>query len=139
MGRTQQITKGATAPQQEKRMKTIIGDRGSGKTTKLVKAAAETFGYIICSGHNECCRIADLAKKLNLDIPFPLTYHEFLKGAYYNHGIKGGFYIDNADELLRMIATVPIKLITVNNPYCYQCGFTLPDNNICEKCGEKRQ
>ena len=58
--------------------------------------------------------ISAMAREQNLDIPFPITYHEFLEGRY---GMWiSGFLIDDADELLRQISRAPITAITMT-PY----------------------
>jgi hypothetical protein len=98
-------------------MNVILRHRKSGRTQSLIELCAEAEGrgevsYIVCSSHVEAHRIAETAKEFNLNIGFPITYHEFLKGEYFGRNIKN-FFIDNADHLLQSITTVPIKAVTM--------------------------
>lgn len=73
-------------------MEKIIDDRGTEKTTKLVKEASENDGVIVCS-------YPSYIKELNDEI-IALTYNEYiqclLKGTVINHSI----YINEIDEFL---------------------------------------
>lgn len=96
-------------------MKTIIGDRGTGKTTELIKISAKTQNYIVCAGFREAAGIEKMAKSMNLKIPFPITYYEFLERKYYSKNING-FLIDDLERFFQVISTrVPINAITINN------------------------
>ena len=72
----------------------------------------ETGGYIVCS--NVCrARIVHMyARELGFDIPFPLTFSEFLLGKYYAKGIKGLLF-DDIDDILENISKVPVNAITM--------------------------
>lgn len=94
-------------------MKIIYKERKKGKTTELIKLSAEHHNYIVCHSISEVYRINDEARKMGLNIPFPITYDEFIKGKYYGKGVKG-FLIDNAEMLLQYITKVPITAITIN-------------------------
>lgn len=95
-------------------MKIIAKPRRMGKTTEIIKRAAKDFGYIVCLSHAECHRIAKQAKELTLDIPFPLTFDEYIGGHFHGKGIKS-FHIDNADWLLSIFSKgVPIETVTFN-------------------------
>lgn len=94
-------------------MQIILGRRGSGKTTKLIKLSAETQSYIVCRSQDEAARISSIATEMKLNIPFPLTYSEFIQKQFYARGIKG-FLIDNAEALLQSMAgSVPVNGITM--------------------------
>jgi hypothetical protein len=93
-------------------MKKIVGDRGSGKTTHLIKESAETFYYIVCLDATEVDMIIRMARRLKLDIPHPLTYEEFLERRYSPYGVKG-LLIDNVDRLVRYISMVTVYTITL--------------------------
>jgi hypothetical protein len=93
-------------------MELIIRGRGQGKTTELIKRCAEEGGYIVVQNQPEAYHISSLARDLGYNIPFPLTAHEFLTGAYYGAGVKK-LWIDNADIILQRISTVPIEAITL--------------------------
>jgi hypothetical protein len=95
--------------------KLIIGDRQSGRTTDLIKAAAEdeTQGivcYIVCHSREEAYRISQLAQDMDLMYRFPITYDEFLHGEYSGINIKK-FYIDNLRMFLAHITNVPIDTV----------------------------
>lgn len=96
-------------------MKTVIGTRQTGKTTKLIERSAETHYYIVVSTHREACRVRDMAMDMGLDIPLPLTYDEFLRGEYHPDGV-GGLLIDNVDLLLKrlIVGGANIDTITLN-------------------------
>jgi len=78
-----------------------IGSRQSGKTTECIRRCADLGGYIVCHNHNEAIRISEQAKKMGLNIPFPITYSEFVNGEFYSSGVKS-LHIDNADLLFEM-------------------------------------
>ncbi len=95
-------------------MEKIILDKGEGKTESLIKMSAFNGGYIVCHSQSECSRIQKVAIEKGFNIPFPLTYDEFLDKKYYSKGIKE-FLIDNVEMLLeRMSPVVPISYITLN-------------------------
>jgi hypothetical protein len=94
-------------------MEKIIKERNSGKTTELIKISAQTKNYIICHDHREANRIQDMAHKMGLNIPLPITYREFVGKSYYAKGIKG-FLIDNIEMFCQSLTTVPINAITLN-------------------------
>ena len=97
-------------------MKKIIKARGDGKTTDLIQLSHETGAYIVCRSQETCSMISAMAREQKLDIPFPITYQEFLEGRY---GMRiSGFLIDDADELLQRLSRVPIDAITMT-PYIY--------------------
>lgn len=100
-------------------MKIISGGRQSGRTTKLIQlcAEAESRGdrsYIVCSTRNEAYQIADMAKRLGFNIPFPISADEFVHRRYVGTNIDL-FYIDNADSLLQYLSAVRIAAITIED------------------------
>lgn len=85
----------------------IAASVGAGKTTQLIKLAAEAEArgevcYIVVHNHQEAWRVRQHASKLGLSIGFPLTYEEFVTNAWARsvHHI----YIDNVLDLLQYIA-----------------------------------
>lgn len=95
-------------------MKIISKSRRMGKTTEIIKIAAENNSYIICPTHNDCIQIANRAREMGLDIPFPLTIDEFRNERWNAHGIKS-FCVDDADKIIQMMAKgVPVTAISVN-------------------------
>lgn len=95
--------------------KLIIGDRQSGRTTDLIKAAAEDEAqgivcYIMCHSQEEAYRISKLAQEMELRIGFPITYDEFLHRSYSGTNIKK-LYIDNLRMFLSHISNIPIDTV----------------------------
>lgn len=98
-------------------MQIILRPRQMGKTTELIRMSAETFAYIIVRSKNDATRIFHQAKEVGLDIPFPLTFQEFISGEYFGKNIKG-FLIDNADDLLQSLSKgVPVQAISVTGSH----------------------
>ena len=93
-------------------MKVILKPNMSGKTTELIKQSGKEWKYIVCISRDEATRIQGQSIKLKIDIPFPITFHEFIKGDYYPHGIKG-FLLDNVDMWLQSLSSVKIDTITL--------------------------
>jgi len=95
-------------------MKILCAPRQSGKTTWLIQECAKYGGYIVCHSYKEAVRVHRQAKKLGYNIPFPLTFEEFLLKLYHGTGVEK-IYIDNADLLVQYISTVPIAAITLTS------------------------
>lgn len=93
-------------------MRIIVGAAASGKTTDLIRISAETGYYIVTYSHEAAYKTAQMARGMGLDIPFPLSFGEFLRKEYFAKGVKG-FLIDNVDMLLESLTSVPIGAITL--------------------------
>ena len=98
-------------------MDIIHRPRQAGKTTEIIKRAAEEFLYIIVVNRHEADRVFAQAKDMGLDIPFPVTIQE-LMGSKAT-GIKvNGVAIDNAELILRHIVESwtlsPVKVMSIN-------------------------
>jgi len=104
-------------------MKVISRGRGAGKTTALVEMSAQTGSYIVTKDHHTARYTADLAKKMGLQIPFPLTFKEFLDHRWSSR-IKG-FLLDDVELLLLHILShdAPIEAMTISTGNVYG-----PDN-----------
>jgi len=88
------------------------GDRGTGRTERLIQRAAKDDLYIVCLNHAECTRLAARARQEGVNIHFPLTYDEFTQQRFSSRGIRG-FLIDNADQLLELMGKgVPIIAVS---------------------------
>lgn len=94
------------------RMKVIALDRQQGKTTELVKLAAQENLYIVCANRNMVRHTAQMARDMGLDIPFPITWDEFAAHRYYGRGIKG-FVIDNLDICIQQSTAVPVRAVSL--------------------------
>lgn len=93
-------------------MKVIIGERATGKTTELIKEAADTGYYIVCNSPRDCYRIQDQAKQMGLNIPFPITHQEFVDQRFYGKGVKG-VLIDDVERLLQTIGNLKIHACSI--------------------------
>ncbi len=93
-------------------MKVRVLPRQRGKTTEMIRLAADEFLYIVCIDQREVKRIAGEAARLGLDIPFPLTWSEFEHHDYHGKGISG-FIIDNLDLCVQSMTTVPVRAVTL--------------------------
>lgn len=90
----------------------IVRARGGGKTTELIRRAAEAGGYIVCRDQRTARGIAMRAKDMGLNIPFPLTAAEFFGGEFHTPGVKG-FLFDDLDHLIQAQARgVPVLAAT---------------------------
>ncbi len=97
-------------------MQIIIKPKGEGKTVDLIKLSAASWNYIVCHNMGECRRIVSVANKIALDIPYPISYDEYLARRYYPDAIKG-FLIDNVEMLLNHISLVPVNAITITQTH----------------------
>jgi hypothetical protein len=90
----------------------IISSKGCGKTMELIYLAEQTQSYIVCHSLEECSRIAAIAKEAERIILFPISYDEYIQKKYFGKNIRG-FLIDNVEELIQHMSTVPILGITM--------------------------
>ena len=98
-------------------MQVIMGGRRSGKTAELIKRSAENGIYILVSNRARASQIADQARAMGYNIPFPVTLEEY----YRSHGFAGssirrdGLYIDDVKDVLqRTFREVEIKTFTLD-------------------------
>lgn len=101
----------------------VSGARQSGRTTAMIREAAEAFAYIVVPDHRQARFVADLAREMGVDIPFPLTWNEFVSGQYNRAGVRG-FVIDNLDQCLQGMTRVPI--LAASLPAVDTRSLTLP-------------
>lgn len=93
-------------------MNIIYRKRNSGKTTELIKRAAECNGHIVCHPYQIISIMKD-ADKMGLNIPKPISYGEFIDKDYYGKGVDY-FLIDDVELLLERLTTVKITDITIS-------------------------
>lgn len=82
-------------------MKKIYREPRTGKTTDLIEMCANLGGHIVCMDKIRAEQTFEMARDFGFNIPYPITFDEFLSGKY--KGVKK-FYIDNADQLLKKLA-----------------------------------
>lgn len=95
--------------------KIIIKPRQTGRTTELIKMAAENNLYIVTTDRQRALYIDKMARELGLNIPFPITLRE-LPIYPYSSFIKE-VLIDDADHVLEQCVGVKIKAITMEEPH----------------------
>ncbi len=85
----------------------------NGKTRDLIELASENNFTIVCFNQNRKRHTKDLARKLGLEIPEPVTVeelsNEFLKG---KKDIR--IVVDDADEILQSFLNTKIYVITIS-------------------------
>lgn len=88
-------------------MELIIRPRQGGKTTETLRLAAEHFAYIVVPTQADQERIWRLSLQLQLNIPYPITWAEFVAGA---RGRRiDAFVIDDVDRCIQQTAAlVPV-------------------------------
>lgn len=95
-------------------MKVYARPRQGGKTTELVRLAAGEFLYVVCPDRRQVRYVAQLARDMGLDIPFPMTWGEFLRGDYRAKGVEG-FVIDNLDLCIQGMSHVPVRAVSLTD------------------------
>ena len=96
-------------------MKVIARPRQGGKTTDLVKLAAQEFLYVVCPDRHQVRHVQRMAAEMGLDIPFPMTWGEFLRCDYHSKGVQG-FVIDNLDLCIQsMSPVVPVRAVSLTD------------------------
>lgn len=89
----------------------IVRGRQGGKTTVLIRIAAETGCYIVCADHRRAWQVARQAEDLGLRVPFPLSVSEWRKGEYHPPGVPGLLF-DDLDKIVGMLSSVPVVAAT---------------------------
>ena len=84
-----------------------IGNRGQGKTTLLIKRAAETNGVIVCPSRQMADYIFHMACNLGYSINRPITYDELF--IYSNGRRNTDYYFDEYGAQLESIILQTIK------------------------------
>lgn len=93
----------------------VVGERQSGKTTKLIKLSHDTGAVIICISHNAARHTIAMAKHLNLTIPTPQTYEWLLSGQSLGYDYSKGVLLDDIDIFLRSkLSYITIKAVSID-------------------------
>lgn len=93
--------------------KIIIKPRQTGRTTEMIKMAAEHNLYIVTTDRMRAHFIAKMARDLGLNILFPITVREL--PIHPNHATQE-ILIDDADHVLEYLVGTRIKAITMEAP-----------------------
>lgn len=89
----------------------IVRARQGGKTTELIRRAAESGGYIVCTDQRRARQIAEHAREMGLNIPFPMTASEWQKRDYHPPGVRGLLF-DDLDRIIQAMTAVPVIAAT---------------------------
>lgn len=89
----------------------IIGGRKAcGKTTELIKKAAEEDLYIVCTNPRRATHIAEMARRMGLNIRFPITVMELpIKSPFIEKVL-----IDDIEDVLREVIGKPIAMMSTS-------------------------
>lgn len=94
-------------------MKKIILPRRAWKTSKLVQLSYDTWKYIVCSDRNRVENIVDVAKKMELEIPFPVTIQE-LKKSQWSSLQRDWVLVDDFDDIVRSLVLQNFRHIDID-------------------------
>lgn len=93
----------------------LAKERCIGKTSDLIqKCAGDNYSLIVCPTRRMCEAVHEWAKEMNLDIPMPITFKEFINGQFYGKRIDK-FYFDELQMSLDNFAHgVPIDTVVID-------------------------
>lgn len=99
-------------------MEKIIGKRGSGRTTELIKKAAEEDLYILTPNRRMADAVYKQAKDMGLEIKHPVAYTEIMENRLNGEEVKclirDGVLIDETEMIIRQIFDdIQVKAITL--------------------------
>lgn len=96
----------------------LIGESRSGKTTRLIERSAKEGIYILVANKEIARCVADQAKEMGLDIPYPVTLDEYLRGNKFQGSSirRDGLLIDDLDMVLDLLFRgIPIRGVTLTD------------------------
>lgn len=91
-------------------MKLCVGERQTGKTTSLIYRSANTGEVIVCGTLFNVKYVKNLADKLGVSIPDPITSREFLHRISYSSSTK---YL--IDDLELMLSAFGVQYATISS------------------------
>lgn len=95
-------------------MQVIQKPRGGGKTRELIELAHK-YGYtIVCFNQTTKRNTKDLAKKLGLEIPEPVTVWEIKQQEILHEKRDAKIVVDDADVILQRYLETEIHVMTVS-------------------------
>lgn len=118
----------------EQLLKILLSERGKGKTTQLIKKSAETGAIIVEPTATMCEEVKRKAAKMELEIPAPITIHDFITSQWF--GARGHHFF--IDELQMVLPMLNIDLATANMDSVEELQMETPkepmwckDNGCC--------
>ena len=98
-------------------MEIMVTPRMGGKTTAAIKHSAETGAVIITQNIRMAGYIKDMARKMELEIPEPMSYRQALDGGLL--GSKEGVIVEDAEILIQhLFRGKKVEMITMSWPEC---------------------
>lgn len=93
----------------------LAKERCIGKTSDLIqKCAEDNYSLIVCPTRRMCEAVHEQAKEMNLSIPMPITFNEFVNGQFRGKHIDK-FYFDELQMSLDNFAHgVPIDTVVID-------------------------
>lgn len=107
-------------------MEILVGERGQGKTTRLIEMSAAGEGIIVTFSEQAAKYLKAQAKEMDLKIPDPIGWDEFIRSG---RGRRGPYLLDELGVLLRHFN---IETATIGADWTIE---TLP--SISEHYGDK--
>ncbi|KAJ62331.1 replicase [Enterococcus faecalis] len=105
-------------------MKIIAKGRGTGKTTELVKESARTGQYILASNKSHVQAIEQIAKRIGVNIPYPVTVEEIVmmdRFTFDSSIQRDGLLVDEAIMVLSKLIGLKITGATISLEGEQQC------------------
>ena len=100
-------------------MEILCWDRGTGKTTELIRKCEKyRYAVIVCPTQKQAEYIFKNAYKIGANIPMPIDIFDFVEGKFFYRNIDA-FLFDDLDCCLRALSKgVPIDSVAFNADDC---------------------
>ena len=106
-------------------MKIVRMGRQEGKSTELIKLASENWYYILCLDRRRATYLFEQARRMGLDMPFPITVNELPLNSPYIRGLL----IDDVDHVLQKLVGIP-KIVQCTT----SCEVEVKNTGVEPKC-----
>lgn len=94
----------------------VIGGRQTGRTTRMIKKAAENNIYIVVANSVRAKIVNEMARSMGLSIPYPVTVWELKQKNLIGRRYIREVYIDDADAVLEEFIGIHVSYINLENP-----------------------
>ena len=110
----------------------IVADRDTGKTRHLItKCSQDEYSLIVCPTRMMCNYVFRMARDMDLKIPMPITFNEFVRGEFLPHDVEK-FYFDELQlSLHNMARGVPIDTVIIGSNS--DCNLYAVGNSVNRK------
>lgn len=92
-------------------MEVIYKGRQQGKTYDLILKSHQTRYPIVCYLYAQCNHIKNMANRLNINIPEPLTFNDVNNSSPCQMPVL----LDNVEDILNTVLVRPVNTFTVTN------------------------